>query len=91
MNFENDRITCPTCGAFMIFQSQKNPIIKTLLICFNNDCDTVLESEHDVYWWQKQLRRNDDKSESGRPDSGAETDEQERVEAVGGGGDVSGV
>jgi len=91
MKFEYDRITCPTCGAFMIFQSQKNPVIKTLLICFNTDCDTVLESEHDVYWWQKQLRRDDDKSESGRPDSGVETVEQEGVDAVRTSGDMPSV
>ena len=56
-----DRPKCPECDADMMFrQVPENPDnIKVQLVCKNERCDTVLNSENDLQWWQETLRIKD--------------------------------
>jgi hypothetical protein len=57
--FDNfDRPKCPDCGASLMFRPLKdNPEgIKVQLVCENQACDTVLNSEMSIEDWAKELQ-----------------------------------
>jgi len=53
-----ERPKCPDCGAEMQFRNvpQNDEGTKVQLVCTNPDCDTVLNSEHDLTWWMANLK-----------------------------------
>ena len=56
-----ERPKCPECGADMMFRKvSDNPDgTKVQLVCQKPDCDTVLNSENDLDWWMKELKKKD--------------------------------
>lgn len=59
-------VKCPDCGHFMLFRHvMPNAVgIESQLVCSNKDCDTVLNSEHNLRWWRKALTiKNEEKTE----------------------------
>jgi hypothetical protein len=61
-----DKVMCPLCDTVMIINPVSQQNVKTLLVCFNKDCDTVLESENDIHWWREQLRKESQEEESSK-------------------------
>lgn len=62
-----DRPKCPDCGADMLFRILKENAegYKVLLTCENPRCSTILYSENDIEWWEKELRRGPEQAEKG--------------------------
>lgn len=60
-------IKCPDCGHYLLFRPvpPNDDGVKSQLVCSNNECDTVLNSEHDLRWWRKELTvKNNEKKEA---------------------------
>jgi hypothetical protein len=58
-NFQRPK--CPECGSEMNFRPVKDNEegIKTQLVCSNQSCDTVLDSDMDIGEWMKTLEKVD--------------------------------
>ena len=56
-----ERPKCPDCNTDMQFrQLDENPEgIKIQLVCSNESCDTVLNSENDLQWWMDNLKKKE--------------------------------
>jgi hypothetical protein len=54
-----ERPLCPECGTGLRFRimPENTEGIKTQLICPRADCDTVLNSENDIPWWMRELKK----------------------------------
>jgi hypothetical protein len=52
-----ERPKCPDCGEYMAFRMvpENDAGIKVQLVCTNEKCDTVLNSDNDLSWWQANL------------------------------------
>jgi hypothetical protein len=52
-----ERPLCPDCGEPLFFRNVRpnEEGIKCQLVCSNSECDTVLNSEHSIDWWQATL------------------------------------
>jgi len=52
-----ERLKCPNCESALMFRSvpPNNEGIKTQLVCSNDDCDTVLDSELTLNEWKDKL------------------------------------
>jgi hypothetical protein len=52
-------VQCPECQREMFYRPlADNPDgYKLQWVCSNPDCDTVLNSEHDIEWWKGKLRK----------------------------------
>lgn len=58
--FDNfDRPKCPTCGTPMMFRpvATNDEGVKVQLVCENQACDTVLDSDKDLNEWAEELRK----------------------------------
>jgi hypothetical protein len=53
-----ERPLCPECNREMMFRPvAENPEgIKVQLVCSNESCSVVLNSEHELEWWMKELK-----------------------------------
>ena len=53
-----DRPKCVECGADMAFRQvpENREGVKVQLVCMNDKCDTVLNSENDITWWMQHLK-----------------------------------
>ena len=54
-----ERPKCPDCNSDMMFRQvpENKEGIKTQLVCSSEGCQTVLNSEEDLNWWMKNLKR----------------------------------
>ena len=54
-----ERPKCPDCNSDMMFRQvpENKEGIKTQLVCSSEGCQTVLNSEEDLNWWVKNLKR----------------------------------
>jgi hypothetical protein len=59
-----ERPRCPDCGAFMGFRlvPENDEGVKTQLVCQNDACGLVLDSELSMNEWQEKLRIRQDES-----------------------------
>ena len=59
-----ERPKCPECGADLLFRPvSDNPEgIKVQLVCTNQECDLVLNSEISIEEWEKELRRGSEQT-----------------------------
>jgi hypothetical protein len=59
-----ERPKCPDCNTDMQFRRlNENPEgIKVQLVCSNESCDTVLNSENDLEWWMEKLKNESEQS-----------------------------
>jgi hypothetical protein len=62
-----DRPKCTECGADMAFRQvpENKEGIKVQLVCMNEKCDTVLNSDNDIMWWMKQLKVKESETADG--------------------------
>jgi len=53
-----EMLRCPECDRELLYRKlDKNPEgFKTQWVCSNSECDTVLNSEHDMDWWMNKLK-----------------------------------
>jgi hypothetical protein len=66
-----ERPKCPECGGPLMFRIlQENPAgINTQLVCEHPMCDTVLNSDKDIIWWEEELRKEqNDRREQATPE-----------------------
>lgn len=54
-------VYCPECSMEMLVRVLKDNEegFKLQWVCSNSECDTVLNSEHDIDWWMNKLRKVD--------------------------------
>ena len=62
-----ERPKCPDCGADMMFRPlAANPDgYKVMLSCSSPECQTVLYSENDIDWWEKELKCGPEQAQEG--------------------------